>query len=189
MFVMGEPANERQKRCGRCGETKPITSFAWRRKARGQRDNYCARCRAAYKQEHYAQHRERYVTQALARKRAVAAKRMVQLLEFLETHPCVDCGERDPLVLEFDHQRDKHFGIAQGLRDRSWPSVVDEIAKCDVVCANCHRRRTARRGGFVRAAVAQRQSLALPRRRRGFDSRPPLALAPQPAPSPSGPDT
>jgi hypothetical protein len=42
------------------------------------------------------------------------------------------------------------------LRDRNWDDVLAEMAKCDVVCANCHRRRTARRGGFLRAAVAQR---------------------------------
>ena len=89
---------------------------------------------------------------------------MILLLEFFETHACVDCGETDPLVLEFDHRGDKLFGVSNGLRDRAWVAVLAEMAKCDVVCANCHRRRTALRGGFLRAAVAQRQSLALPRR-------------------------
>ncbi len=65
-------------------------------------------------------------------------------------------AKTDPVVLEFDHLRDKKFGIAAGLRDREWQSVLDEMAKCEVVCANCHRRRTAKRGGFTRAVVAQR---------------------------------
>ena len=80
---------------------------------------------------------------------------MVLLLEFLASHPCVDCGETDPIVLEFDHLADKAFAISKGLRDRSWESVRREMAKCDVVCANCHRRRTARRGRHLRAGVAQ----------------------------------
>jgi hypothetical protein len=90
------------------------------------------------------------------RKNLLIAERIEYLVAFLREHPCMDCGESDPVVLEFDHLRDKEFGIAQGLRDREWQSVLDEIAKCDVVCANCHRRRTARRGGFARAVVAQR---------------------------------
>jgi hypothetical protein len=61
-----------------------------------------------------------------------------------------------PVVLEFDHLRDRKFMIATGIRNRNWNDVLDEIAKCAVVCANCHRRRTAERGGFIRAAVAQR---------------------------------
>jgi hypothetical protein len=56
--------------------------------------------------------------------------------------------------LEFDHLREKRFGIGRGLRERPWKDVLDEIAKCDVVCANCHRRRTNRRGGFIRAVIA-----------------------------------
>ena len=91
-------------------------------------------------------------------------KRAEYLIWYFSTHPCFDCGEVDPMVLEFDHRGDKAFDIARGLRDRNWGALSKEIAKCDVVCANCHRRRTAWRGGFVRAAVAQRQSLALPRR-------------------------
>jgi hypothetical protein len=144
------------RRCGRCDEEKPFEDFAWRRKARGQRDNYCRPCRAAYKQEHYRSNRRRYIEQAGIRKKALVAERFEYLIAYLREHPCVDCGESDPMVLEFDHLRDKKFSISQGLQSRNWQSVLDEIAKCEVVCANCHRRRSARRGGFARAAVAQR---------------------------------
>ena len=123
---------------------------------KGQRDNYCRPCRAAYKQEHYAANRQQYIASAMRRKREVVAERIDFLVAYLRQHPCVDCGETDPIVLEFDHLRDKKFGIAAGLRDREWQSVLDEMAKCEVVCANCHRRRTAKRGGFARAVVAQR---------------------------------
>ena len=141
--------------CGRCGEFKPESAFAWRRRARGQRDNYCRPCRAGYKREHYSANRDRYIALAVRRKAALVAERTKLLVEFLRLHPCVDCGETDPIVLEFDHLADKIFAISVGLRDRPWQDVLDEIDKCDVVCANCHRRRTARRGGFLRAAVAQ----------------------------------
>jgi hypothetical protein len=134
----------------------PISEFAWRRKTRGQRDNYCRACRATYKQEHYAAHRERYVANAVRRKQMLIAERTAYLIEFFRKRPCVDCGERGPLVLEFDHLGHKNFNIGAGLRDRNWQSVLDEIATCDVVCANCHRRRTALRAGFARAVVAQR---------------------------------
>jgi hypothetical protein len=150
------------RRCGRCRDYKDVAEFAWRRIARGQLDNYCRPCRAAYKQEHYAANRERYIDQAMQRKRNLALERATFLMEFFRTHPCVDCRETDPIVLEFDHRTDKAFGIARGLRDRSWRALAEEMAKCDVVCANCHRRRTAHRGGWARAGVAQWQSLRLP---------------------------
>lgn len=61
-------------------------------------------------------------------------------------HPCTDCGEGDPVVLEFDHVRGvKRFTIGNNVTTRSLKAVKAEIAKCDVVCANCHRRRTAQR--------------------------------------------
>jgi hypothetical protein len=154
MFVQDE--SQQTRRCGRCGHSKPPAEFAWRRKARGQRDNYCRGCRAEYKQEHYAANRARYIAAALRRNQAIARERAAYLVEFFADHRCVDCGESDPLVLEFDHLRDKSFGISKGLRDHSWQAVLDEIDKCDVVCANCHRRRTAIRAGFARAAIAQR---------------------------------
>jgi hypothetical protein len=109
-----------------------------------------------YHREHYLANRERYLVAAKRRREAVLAERMQFLVAFLRERPCVDCGESDPIVLEFDHVADKEFAVSAGLRERNWGAVLREIAKCEVVCANCHRRRTALRGGFARAAVAQR---------------------------------
>lgn len=97
--------------------------------------------------------RKKYIAKARERKLELIAERAEFLMEFFGSHPCVDCGESDPLVLEFDHLRDKEFNVSQGLFTRGWKSLISEIAKCEVVCANCHRRRTARRNGSFRVRL------------------------------------
>lgn len=76
------------------------------------------------------------------KKGRVRNKEFVQ--NFLKTHPCVDCGETDIIVLEFDHVRGVKLDSISGMvRDaRSLKAISDEIAKCEVRCANCHRRKT-----------------------------------------------
>jgi hypothetical protein len=143
------------KRCGRCGRIKPLADFAWRRKAKDQRHNYCRPCHSAYHREHYLANRQRYIDQAAAQKKRARLERTLYLLEFFESHPCIDCGEGDPVVLEFDHLEDKLFNISTKLITYSWERIVAEIDKCEVVCANCHRRRTARRRGALRAVLTE----------------------------------
>lgn len=65
----------------------------------------------------------------------------IEILRHLETHPCVDCGESDVLVLEFDHRADKTAGIARIANRGRFKDLEAEIQKCDVRCANCHRRK------------------------------------------------
>ncbi len=68
-----------------------------------------------------------------------------QLLDFLRNKKCIDCGEDDPIVLDFDHrnQSSKFKTINKMLSGHySWMSVMEEIKKCDIRCANCHRRKT-----------------------------------------------
>jgi hypothetical protein len=142
------------KRCGRCGERKPDDDFAWRRRKKGQRHNYCRPCHAAYHREHYLKNRQRYIDQAAVQKRALRLERTKFLIDYFRAHPCVDCGERDPVVLEFDHLRDKEFDISQKLITFSWRRILKEIDKCEVVCANCHRRRTATRRGALRVVLS-----------------------------------
>jgi hypothetical protein len=151
-------------KCYRCGELKPIADFAWRRKRKGQRDSFCRPCRSAYHREHYEANRQRYIDQARFSKRKLLLERTIYLIRFFEVHPCVDCGEADPVVLEFDHLRDKSFSIGQVLTRKRWQVILDEIKKCEVVCANCHRRRTARRKGTMRALLTQGRSNTTARR-------------------------
>lgn len=86
---------------------------------------------------------QQYAVQAAHR-----ARNRLKLAEYLTTHACVDCGEDDPIVLEFDHVRGvKKFEISRAVNGstRSWKSISAEIDKCEVRCANCHRRATRRR--------------------------------------------
>ena len=140
-------------RYSRCGETKVEHEFAWRRRRILQRDTYCRACRAEYGREHYLRNRQRYIDQEAARKRDRRIERTHRLLEYFRDHPCVDCGETDPIVLEFDHLADKDFDIGTSLDRRPWEAILAEIAKCEVVCANCHRRRTAIRRQSVRVVL------------------------------------
>jgi hypothetical protein len=74
------------------------------------------------------------------------------VLDYLREHPCIDCDEPDPVVLEFDHVGQKTANISELISQTATTRMVDaEIEKCEVVCANCHRRRTATRAGWRRA--------------------------------------
>jgi hypothetical protein len=72
--------------------------------------------------------------------------------EYLATHPCIDCGETDLAVLDFDHRdrSTKTAAIAVLIRRGKVAPLLAEIAKCDVRCANDHRRKTAREFGYAR---------------------------------------
>ena len=75
--------------------------------------------------------------------RPLRRRNFLFLLDHLRDAPCVDCGERDPVVLDFDHVGTKRAGVVQLAGRESALAVLEqEIAKCEVRCANCHRRRT-----------------------------------------------
>jgi hypothetical protein len=80
------------------------------------------------------------------RKKEVLIENRARLNEYKATHPCVDCGEADPIVLEFDHVAGKkRMELSRMLTHGcSWETIMSEIAKCVMRCANCHRRKTFR---------------------------------------------
>jgi DNA-directed RNA polymerase subunit RPC12/RpoP len=60
-------------------------------------------------------------------------------------HPCIDCGETDPVVLDFDHRdptQKSHSISRMAMAHCSEDRLINEMKKCDVRCSNCHRRRT-----------------------------------------------
>jgi hypothetical protein len=75
----------------------------------------------------------------------VARKKMGDLVRALKSQPCTDCGVSYPhYVMDFDHVRgEKKFNVSSVISSfKSKQRVLDEIAKCEVVCSNCHRTRT-----------------------------------------------
>ena len=74
------------------------------------------------------------------------------LREIMREHkskPCADCGSEFPFyVMDFDHRDadEKCLSVSKMAQQMSVRRLFDEIAKCDVVCANCHRIRTYERG-------------------------------------------
>jgi 5-methylcytosine-specific restriction endonuclease McrA len=120
--------------------------------------------------EWYRKNRERHLANTNARHaRARGAIRQF-VAEYLLDHPCVDCGESDPIVLDFDHIGEKSFGISSAIaRSMSLDKVQAEIAKCEVRCANCHRRKTHRTFGYQTRFLTKESALS--------QARPAVAIA------------
>ena len=67
-----------------------------------------------------------------------------KMMDFYKTNPCVDCGQPDPRVLDFDHINTKRHNISTLLKkEYSWETILEEAKNCEVRCANCHRVKTA----------------------------------------------
>lgn len=140
------------KTCNKCSQEKSLDDFRWRNKDRGIKQSYCAECRKVMD-------RERFKTPDRRKKIYETKKRLQEskkdlVWSFLVGASCVDCGNDNPVVLEFDHiESNKYMEISLMMRNlHADSSIIEEIEKCEIVCANCHRIRTATRAGSWRHA-------------------------------------
>ncbi len=120
------------------------TEFNWKIK-NSKLQSYCKKCSRTYIKDHYSKNRRYYIEKA--RKRNVILQKTAWdfLGPYLVSHPCIDCGESNILVLEFDHRNRKAKTNTIGRIIQSGASldtIKSEVAKCDVRCSNCHRKKT-----------------------------------------------
>lgn len=152
-FISDKICDMREKRiCSKCGLSKDETEFPFRNKIQDTRHSYCLLCGRSLSKNHYTNNIRYYVRKASLRRKERLNDINEKLFDYLEQHSCIDCGESDPVVLEFDHVRgEKSYNVsAMGWLVLSWNSLLKEIEKCEVRCANCHRRKTAERRGSYR---------------------------------------
>jgi hypothetical protein len=99
---------------------------------------------------HYWRDPQPYIAKARVNRQRNRDRNRVNKAKLLETLSCVDCGERDPILLEFDHRDGgvKIANVSRMMALHTWSTVLIEIAKCDIRCVNCHRRRTAQQFGW-----------------------------------------
>ena len=110
-----------------------------------RRSVYCKSCSREYIRGHYDNNKRYYLDKARRRNKKIKKDNRVYIANYLKSHPCVDCGEKDILVLEFDHKNrtEKRYNISKMLMWKlPLEKLVEEIDKCEVRCANCHRRKT-----------------------------------------------
>ena len=137
------------KKCCMCGEEKKanLENFAWHRKEKGTYQSYCRPCQRKYRRRHYLQNKQKYIDKA----KKWDEKTRKEFYLWLKTKSCQDCGNPDFRVLEFDHVRgSKKMPISQMIARFGKNVLQEEIKKCDIVCANCHRIRTAEREGYYK---------------------------------------
>ena len=76
----------------------------------------------------------------------------------LKDVPCADCKQRfSPVCMDFDHVRGMKVAAISQILAHRWDRVLAEIAKCEIVCANCHRIRTLERKRAKRAEVERQR--------------------------------
>jgi len=100
------------------------------------------------RKKHYKENKQYYLDKARRNKETVTKRNFEHIDKYLSEHPCVDCGETDPIVLEFDHVTGTKEANIASLYNCSLERLQKEIGKCEVRCANCHKRITAKRGNF-----------------------------------------
>jgi len=112
---------------------KTLDQFDIRSQRTGVRNGACRPCMTEYKRLWYVANRGELIERARLRRDRVENENRARMWRYLAYHPCVDCGEPDPVVLEFDHIRDKRANVSEmvSLWRYSASPVVHRAAKQD----------------------------------------------------------
>lgn len=127
------------KKCVRCNLIQMKSEF--HRKNEKNTQSMCKTCSSKYHREHYLANKARYAKNRSDRRSDAQAR----LTEYKTGKPCADCGKSFHFsAMDFDHVTgDKVDNVASmPSNGYSWDTILEEIAKCELVCANCHRVRT-----------------------------------------------
>lgn len=128
------------KECNRCHIVKEDSEFAFRNKAKGKLQPYCKECKREIDKELYTTNHSDRRRKIRNRQNKVQTNLKELLTDIKKKSKCTICGESRWWVLDFHHIRDKRFEVSSlARRGCSLETFKEEIDKCIVVCANCHR--------------------------------------------------
>jgi hypothetical protein len=95
----------------------------------------------AAQKRHYQKHKQKIIARSRESNKVRIKRNKEYILTVKSESGCVDCGESNPLVLDFDHVRGEKFGNVSDLARQAYSikKIQKEIEKCEIRCANCHR--------------------------------------------------
>lgn len=126
------------KICSYCSTPKPEAEFNRNAVRKDGLQTFCRECQKTRKHAYYAANVSKFVGYAKKRRAQFAA----EIDEYKRERGCECCPENEPCCLDFHHRDtgDKNDNVATMMRDSGQASVWREIAKCVILCANCHRK-------------------------------------------------
>lgn len=151
--VVGSSPTGGTKKCYTCNQVKSVDDF---NKNKGRKDglnSICRTCSNGRSKKYYRDNKGLHIETVRLRRLRVREKSKIFLREFLSDKSCLDCGNDDIRVLEFDHVKGiKKMDVGEMVSaGYSKKLIRKEIDKCEIVCCNCHRIRTYERiGGSYR---------------------------------------
>ena len=138
------------KICKHCLTQKPLSSF---KTYKGKKNNHylCEECIRKYNRDYWAKKKKHLSKKKKENALKLKERNKLYVIDFLKKSKCVDCSIDNLLVLEFDHIKEKKlYNISEMVSNCSLETLKKEIEKCEVVCANCHRIRTAKMFGYFK---------------------------------------
>lgn len=138
------------KTCVLCKIEQPLGNFNKRALSKDGLQTVCRKCNRARSKQYYLNNHDKHRKAVQENNKAYKKRNRDFLVEYLGNHPCVDCGNTDIRVLEFDHLpgTEKINGVARvASSGASLNTLQKEVEKCEVRCRNCHMIKTYERIG------------------------------------------
>lgn len=125
------------KKCINCGQELDITQFRVRNSKTNTRYNVCKECAKIYGKKHYKKNKEKYLEKNTKHRKYLRA----YINRYKQYCGCRVCGDKRFWVLDFHHidPKEKDFTISLDINRFSIRTLKNELRKCEVLCANCHR--------------------------------------------------
>lgn len=140
-----------KKICSTCKEEKELSEF---NKNKGKKDGLSTVCRECGKEhckDYYNKNKEHHLKVIGERNKIARQRNKDFILQYIKGKSCIDCGTKDTRVFEFDHLGDKIKDVSVLVSGGySVKKIKQELEKCEIVCANCHRIRTFERSDCYR---------------------------------------
>ena len=135
------------KKCSRCKSIKGVPEFNKNSTRKDGLADACKKCTREYGRKHYLKNKAYYIEKS---DRAIANLRR-RLRELKSSIGCSKCQEKHPACLQFHHRdkNNKSFEICDAVFTRSWKKIEEEMAKCDILCANCHAKEHFKLNGNI----------------------------------------
>lgn len=129
------------KTCIKCRLEKPLAEFAFKNKSKNIQHSSCKQCHRDYSSQHYCDNKEHYIAKSGKNRKLYYTKNREFVDNFKTNKGCLYCNEKDPVCLDFHHYKGKkEYCISSKIAECSLNTLMLEINKCHVLCANCHRK-------------------------------------------------